>query len=189
MVITYHGQNNFRLTSGATTLAVDPLNDRLKPTLAIKTLIDPSNIPNDFGIVSTAGEFDLADIEVRGVQLDNESTSKFIKNVYLVKGLDDLRLAFLGHASNNIDKEVVETIGVVDILFISIGEHYLKTEDAEKIIKEIAPKMVVVATFGDISAKTLSKDFGKDIKSENKITIKAKDLPEKGFDVIVLEKS
>ena len=190
MVITYHGQNNFRITSGQTALAIDPLNDRLKPTLSIKTLIDPVKVSEESNVISIAGEFDLNNIEVKGFQLDSESTAKFVKNVFLVKGIEDLRLAFLGHTSNDLDKEIIESLGVVDILFMSIGGHYLKTESAEKIIKSISPKMIIIASSEkDINEKSLSKEFGKDVAKENKITIKAKDLPDKGFDIFLLDQS
>ena len=59
-----------------------------------------------------------------------------------------------------------------------------------QIEKYIEKKEIIVLTgMRRVGKTTLLKQVFDGIKSENKITIKAKDLPEKGFDVIVLEKS
>lgn len=191
MVITYHGNNSFRVSSGNFTLVSDAINDRMKPDISLKTISplfsDDAEI-GDSNLIDSAGEFDLNGVSVKGVQIKKESTDKFFKTVFSVSGVEDIRLCFLGHLTENLDADVIEKIGLVDILFLPVGNPpFLSIEDSAKIIKEINPK-IIIPSFGEKkSSAEFVKALGQESSTEEKLVLKSKDLPEKGMRIVILK--
>ncbi len=150
MIINYFGDGCFRLQSGDTSLLVDPNNNRLKADVTLKTLILPdapstsSGQAEPFAIteVSFPGEYEFKDIHIQGWPVSGESTGKFLKTIYLVKW-EDMGFVFLGHASGNLEPEIVEELSEQDILFIPIGEHFFSDETAAKFSKKLEPAVVI----------------------------------------------
>jgi hypothetical protein len=190
MVITYHGDNFFRVQSGSLTLVSDATNDRMKPDISLKTLsssASPEILPPG-NLIDSAGEFDVSGVSVKGIQIKKESAEKFVKTVFSVSGIEDLRLCFLGHLTEIIDSEVIEKIGAVDILFLPVGNPpFLSVEDSVKIIKQISPKIIIPSFHGkNVSAEFL-KNLGQESSVEEKLVLKSKDLPERGMKVVALK--
>src|SRR3989344_3999907 len=88
------------------------------------------------------------------------------------------------------------SIGEVDILFIPTGgEDVLDSESAVKVVNLLEPKIVIPMHYSipktSIKGEKVDdflKEMGeKGIKSEEKFTIKKKELPEEGTKIIVLE--
>lgn len=191
MVITYHGDNFFKVVSGQITLAVDATSDRLKPTLSLKT-ITPSDasIFSSSEVITSPGEFELGGIHINGLQVIPESTPKFIKTIFLVKGIEEFRLAFLGHLSDELPSSLIEELGSVDILFLPVGQPpYLAPEVAAKIAKQIEPQLIIPAPHKPADLDKFVKELGQTVQSDNKLTLKYKDLPTKPLQIISLSKS
>jgi len=190
MVITYHGDNFFRIQSGSSTLLVDPTNERMKSDLILKTISSPdfSSEPEEENIITSAGEFDINGISIKGVQIKKESTEKFIKSVFSVS-FEDIKLCFLGHLSEDIDSKEIEKLGQVQILFLPVGSPpFLSSQKASKIIKQIEPSIIIPSFHQKDSEKELLEELGQKGESSEKLTIKSKDIPEKGSQIIILKK-
>src|SRR3989338_6367420 len=175
MVINYFGGGCFKIQSGNLSLAVDPLNERLKPDILLKTA---SPIPAESGSVNVVigpGEYELNGVTIRGFQVMNESTAKVIKTAYLVN-MEDISLGFMGELYNVPDAELMEKFGGVDILFLPAGAHpYLDVAKAAKLIKQIGPAIAIPSFFKN--AKDLFEEMGQKMSVEEKLTIKKKDIP------------
>ena len=118
MIITYHGEGCFKIQSGNLSMVVDPLNDRMKPDVVLKTASPfPGEIP-DPKTITGPGEYEIEGIEIRGVQLLKESSPKLIKTAYLVT-FEEIKLGFLGEAFDMPEPEVLEALGDAEILFDS----------------------------------------------------------------------
>jgi len=191
MVITYHGDNFFRIQNGSFTLLVDPSNERMKPDLVLKTISPPQFDPQSVtdNLIDTAGEFDISGVSIKGVQVQKESTDKFIKSAFSIE-LEDLKLCFLGHLSENLDAKEVEKLGKNNLLFIPVGSPpFLSTSDTAKIIKQLEPSIVIPSFHGKNSQKEFFDEIGQEGELSEKLVLKAKDLPDKGFKVVVLKKA
>ena len=190
MIINYFGDGCFRLQSGDTSLLVDPNNNRLKADVTLKTLTLPdahsTGFPQsdsgqagqaagsiDISEVSFPGEYEFKDIHIQGWPVKSESTGKFLKTVYLVKW-EDMGFVFLGHASGNLEPEIVEELSEQDILFIPIGEHFFPEEAAVKFSKKLEPA-VVIPSFSK-KPDSLAKALGQKTEIQEKFVFKKKDL-------------
>lgn len=184
MVIQYLGEECFRLQSGETSLLVNPANNRLKADVTLKTLSAADALPEQ-GEIIFGGEYEAKDIEIRGWNVDAESTDKFVKTVYAVVW-DDMRFVFLGHLSKSLDPELVEGLGEPDILFVPTGDsHFLDPEQAAKLVKQMEPAIVIPSWRKD--AKEFLKAMGEKGEPQEKLVLKKKDLEGKKSQVVVLE--
>lgn len=190
MVITFHGDNFFRVSSGSTSVLIDPNSSRHKADLVLKTLADPQRAGRSLAVIDLAGEFNLNSLDVRGIQIIEESSTDFIKTVFSLRGLEDINLAFLGHLSGPPEGDVLEKLNPVDILFLPIGHPpYLSLDQADKIIKQLNPKIVIPAVHGRADLENqLLKELGRPGSIESRLVLKSKDLPASG-PVIYLLKS
>jgi len=173
MIINYFGDGCFRLQSGDTSLLVDPNNNRLKADVILKTLTLPDSEPPAINEVSFPGEYEFKDIHIQGWSVAKESTDKFLKTVYLVKW-EDISFVFLGHASDNLEPEIVEELSEQDILFIPVGEHFFSDEAAAKFSKKLEPS-VVIQSFSK-KPDSLAKALGQKAEIQEKFVFKKKDL-------------
>ena len=145
----------------------EELSSRFKPDILIRrTGVSASNFPPPATpfFIEGCGEY-----EIKGVEVFSSE-----KGVYLVKA-EEMKLGFLPQGELNLEK--LEEVSECDILFTPV------TEQTEKIVKQLEPKIVLPATK---NYQSLLKAF--DIKSEpqEKLTIKKKEVPATGMQVIIL---
>ena len=84
---------------------------------------------------------------------------------------------------------VKEAIGKVDILFLNISGEDMNPQKASKIAAQINPKIVIPMHYhkDKTALKKFVDEFGDGVvKPVEKLTIKKKDLSEKGSEVVVL---
>jgi len=192
MILTYHGDNFFRAQNSSFFLVSDPTSDRMKPNIILKTIVNPEKIGNLEGassaqIIDSAGEYDIAGVEIKGIQIISESTDKFSKFIYVVKNFENFRLCFLGHLSESLSADVIDRIGEIDILFLPVGDApFLSVDSAVKTIKQLEPKIIIPAILVSGADKKLAKELGREPSFENKLVLKLKDLPEKGSQLVIL---
>ncbi len=190
MILTYHGENFFRAQSGSFTVVSDSVNDRMKPDLSLKTISNPSQLgqfaDSETKIIDTAGEYDIAGVHIKGFQVANESAAKFVKTIFTVR-LEGFSLCFLGHLSESLDSSLIDKIGRIDILFLPVGDSpFLSPETASKIIKQLEPKIVIPAIHGKNAGRDLAKILDQEATVDSKLTVKFKELPEKGPKIFIL---
>jgi L-ascorbate metabolism protein UlaG (beta-lactamase superfamily) len=185
MVINYFGEGCFRLQSGETSLLVNPINNRLKADVVLKTLTLP-NIPPPVGTeISFPGEYEIKGIEIRGRAVEKESTEKFLKTIYAVNW-EEIRFLFLGHLSKYPEAELIEAMGEPEVVFVPAGDsHFIDSADAVKLIKHLEPAVVIPGFYKN--PEEFLKAIGQKAPAEEKFVFKKKDLADKKKQVIVLE--
>ncbi|PIV31915.1 hypothetical protein COS33_00685 [Candidatus Wolfebacteria bacterium CG02_land_8_20_14_3_00_37_12] len=200
MVISFYGEGCFKIQSGEAVVLIDPPSPqsgltapRFKFDVLLKTLV--SNEEVELGFLRDAdgegfkiigpGEYDIKNIIISGYGLVNESTDKFIKTVYLVE-IEGIKMCFLGHVSEALATDIAKYLEEIDVLFIPAGgKPFIEQKAAVKIIKQIAPKIVVPSFFKISGLKRPSADLkiffeegGYKAEAQEKLTIKKKDLAE-----------
>lgn len=174
MVINYFGAGCFKIQSGNLSLAVDPVNDRLKPDILLRTVAPlPLKTPAQNEIAGP-GEYETLGVIIRGYQLVKESSPKLIKTIYRVE-MEDIALGFLGEAENIPDGETLEKLGRVDILFLPVeGKPYLEAEKAAKLVKQLRPA-IAIPSFAK-NPKDFFEEMGQEVIFEEKLSLKKKDV-------------
>ncbi|KKT43154.1 MAG: Zn-dependent hydrolase of the beta-lactamase fold-like protein [Candidatus Wolfebacteria bacterium GW2011_GWE2_44_13] len=194
MVISFYGENSFKIQSGEFTILTDPVDassgltpPRFKYDILLKTLISfpPQEAPSEQGVaIYGPGEYNVDGATILGYLSENEVTDKILKTVYLVT-LEDIRLCFLGHLAEIPSPSVMEHLEDIDILFIpGGGTPYIDQKKVAKLIKQLQPKIVIPTAFKIAGLKRTSEDLKtfleeldqKAVESQDKLTIKKKDL-------------
>ena len=202
MVISYYGENSFKIQSGDFTILTDPVDassglthPRFKYDILLKTLVPfppneaspeqgPSTSSGQVVSIYGPGEYNIQDTTIFGYLSENEVTDKILKTVYLVT-LEDIRLCFLGHLADIPTPAIMEKLEDIDILFIpGGGTPYIDQKKVSKLVKQIQPKIVIPTAFKVPGLKRPAGDLKlflegldqKDAEPQEKLTIKKKDL-------------
>ena len=205
MIITYQGGASVKVQFGDITIAVNPISkdSKLKSSRFGADIALISLNHNDFcGVdqvtfgekkafaITGPGEYEIKDVFIKGFKSESKYGGEDRLNSIYTVNLENMNLCFLGaHSSKDLPDEVTEAIDDIDILFIPVGDHVLAPSDAYKLAVKLEPKLIVPLYFGDAAAlKTFLKEAGEEgQKSQDKLTLKKKDLEGKDADVIVLE--
>ncbi len=199
MVINWYGEGCFKIQTGGLTILTDPFDastgltpPRFKADVTIKTLTSLP-IESTFGAALTEevtvhgpGEYEIKGVEIKGWPLEEKRSSEATLKTYYIVGVENMRLAFLGHMSEG-EASLLENLGTVDILFLPAGgAPYLDPEVASSLIKQLNPKMVITSFFKVSGLKRKAhevkeflKEIGEEAETQEKLTIKKSDLPER----------
>jgi L-ascorbate metabolism protein UlaG (beta-lactamase superfamily) len=157
---------------------VDP-QDNLKGTVVMHTALSLPIKEVPFDVVQGAGEYEIEGITVRGFQLENESDATTLKTAYYAK-FDDIQLAFFEQIAGAIPEKVLDKIGEIDVLFISIGEGYLSVSDALACVKQLTPKMVIPLWKKKEDIQAFADELGAHPEPIDKVVVKKRDLNDEG---------
>lgn len=155
------------------TLLVDPASQQ-KGDIILKTKADFPLKPSSSEVINGAGEYEISGIKIRGINIDKETMPDFLRTAYVV-GMDGMRLGFLGALNSELNEDVIDKLGEVDILFVPTGKDCIDVKGANALIKQIEPK-IVIPTGADI--KDLAEELGQKPEFQEKLVIKKKDLEE-----------
>lgn len=194
MIITYYGENSFKIQSGEFTILTDPVDassgltpPRFKYDILLKTLaaFPPQETAPEQGVaIYGPGEYNIEDATIFGYLSENEVTDKILKTVYVVT-VEDIKLCFLGHLSDTPSPAIMERLEDIDILFIpGGGAPYIDQKKVAKLIKQIQPKIVIPTAFKIPGLKRTAEDLTvfleeldqKGVEPQEKLTLKKKDL-------------
>ncbi|OGM93633.1 hypothetical protein A2524_03525 [Candidatus Wolfebacteria bacterium RIFOXYD12_FULL_48_21] len=194
MIITYYGENSFKIQSGEFTILTDPVDassgltpPRFKYDILLKTLtaFPPHESMPEQGIsIYGPGEYNVEGATIFGYLSENEVTDKILKTVYVVT-LEDIKLCFLGHLADIPSPAIMERLEDIDILFVpGGGTPYIDQKKVAKLVKQVQPKIVIPTAFKVPGLKRQAEDLKtlleeldqKDAESQEKLTIKKKDL-------------
>ena len=132
----------------------------------------PVGFPLPPNLVAGAGEYEISGVRVKGVSLEKEKNNgQLLKTVYLAE-LEGIRLAFLGELESESIDEIIDKLGTVDILFLSVPHG--GTKQITTLIKQVDPKIIIPV--GDKTAKLLAEELGQKVEAHEKLVIKKKDL-------------
>ena len=209
MIITHHGKQFFKLQTGDTVLALNPISkdSTLKTsgfgaTIAFTSLNHPdyngvetvAYAGKEPFIINGPGEYEVSDIMIQGFKsVGTDGKKEYINTVYYFE-FDGIKILFLGALYQpELGLELRQAVGDVDLLFVPIGgKTVINAEAAHKLALSFAPKVIIPMDFGtDQEAdalKTFIKESGDDkVERMEKWTLKSRDLTGKELDVVVIE--
>ncbi len=179
MVITYHGDNYFRIQSGEITILLDPTNQRSfkGADLILSTLrpadVKPLETDEGYYWIDHQGEYEIKTVGVRGWSAGYEDEKE--KTIYRIN-LDDISVVAFGHLTQEPDSKIQEHLKNADCVIIpGGGKPWLGTAAAAKLIRQIEP-MIVIPSFSE-NIKPFLKEFSQEkCEPEEKLTLKKKNL-------------
>ncbi|OGF62128.1 hypothetical protein A2662_01425 [Candidatus Giovannonibacteria bacterium RIFCSPHIGHO2_01_FULL_45_33] len=219
MVITYYGLSCFKIQSGDTVLAIDPFSKEsglVPPRFESHAVLSTHDHDNHNNIEALAskeedegafkitgpGEYEFRGITVRGIASfhDAKGGKAKGKNTIYVIEMEGMRLVHMGdYGEKELRSEVQEALGTPDILFIPVGGEAggtIDAEDAAKLLNQVEPRVVIPMHYKISGLKdkldgvdVFMKEMGEKAESEEKFTIKKKDLPSAEQSKIVILKT
>ena len=212
MIITYFGEQFFKIGQGEMVLAFNPVSKTAKSSVSAHFGSDIAFVTTNHSlfngveqlshgermpfIISGPGDYEVKDVFVKGVMSKAIIFGKDYINTIYSFTLDNIKVAFLGAlADSEISKEVQEVIDSPDILFVPIGGKNVSKEvslldakSAAKLALLFEPKLIIPMSYDDNSLKMFLKELGED-KAEvvDKLTLKLKDLDGKEGEVVILK--
>ncbi|MCP6720137.1 MAG: MBL fold metallo-hydrolase [Patescibacteria group bacterium] len=179
MVITYHGDNYFKIQSGNITVLIDPTSGRsFRGADLILNTLKPSPVSSpidgtDCFWIDHQGEYERKGIGVRGWSAGSEGGKE--KTIYRVV-FDEINLLVLGHLTKEPDKEVREYLSGADVVFIPAGGNpFISQSTAAKLIRQIEPSIVIPSLFKN--PRNFLREFNQPkCDFEEKLVIKSKNL-------------
>jgi L-ascorbate metabolism protein UlaG (beta-lactamase superfamily) len=174
----------------------------LKPTdVALYTAASETINGNVKLVLSHPGEYEVADISIYGIAARShmdESSKRSATMFKLIAG--EISVFFPGHIYPELTDDELESIGIVDIMFIPVGGngYTLDPVGALKIIRKIEPKLIIPTHYADTAlnfevpqqelAQALNDLAMEPKEYTNKLKVKITDLTD-AAQLVVLEKS
>jgi L-ascorbate metabolism protein UlaG (beta-lactamase superfamily) len=210
MIITYLGEQFFKLSQGEMVIAFNPVSKNSKSNVSAHFGADialvTTNHPLFNGVeqlshgdrmpfvINGPGDYEVKEIFIKGIMSPTIiSGKKYINTIYSF-ALDNINIAFLGALqSSEISKEAHEAINSPDIVFVPIGgkgkeAELVDAKGAAKLALSLEPKLIIPMSYDDASLKIFLKEIGEEKSlAVDKLTLKAKDLDGKEGEVAVLK--
>lgn len=195
MVITYNGGQCFKVSFGNTTIAFDPVSKNSKKFSASKFGADVAFISMkhpDFNgreqvahgskqpfVVDGPGEYEIGEVKAHGwgVKTLYDGQAKY-NTIYQVQ-LEGINILFLGALNEpELDPKILTDLGDIDILFVPIGGgDVLEVPQASKLAVKLEASLIIPMHYDKKALETFLKEEGaQNLKPEEKLTIKKKDL-------------
>lgn len=179
MVITYSGNNYFKLQSGETVLLIDPENQRsFKGANVVINTISPTSMDrpkNEEGLpfwIERPGEYEVKGIEIQGWSTGYENSTNYI--AYKVT-IDEISIGILGHLKEELNEQLREEFGRLDILIVpASGKPLISETLTAKLVRELEPSMIIPSLTKD--PKHFLKAMGIRGETEEKLVVKKKDF-------------
>jgi L-ascorbate metabolism protein UlaG (beta-lactamase superfamily) len=214
--IYFAGQSCFQISvtnskDHSADIVIDPFDDAtgLKlPNLSADILLvthdhhDHNNIKDVKGdpfVAQGPGEYEIKGVFIRGIPSfhdDKEGKTKGQNTIYTIEA-EDLRFCHLGDlGQKELTDEQVDKIGQIDILMIPVGgEPTISSVEAQKIISQIEPRIVIPMHYALPKLKMELDDVAKFLKTmgknsvvpQDKLVIKNSTLPKEGMEIVVLQ--
>lgn len=152
-------------------------------------------------MIDMPGEYEVSDISVIGIPTRSHMDEEGKKSATMFKLIaGDVSVLVTGHIYPELSDDLLEAIGIVDVLFVPVGGSGYTTDPlgALKLIKSIEPKLVIPTHYADKALKypvpqtdldSALKDIAMEPKERvAKLRIKPGELSEVA-QLVVLEKS
>lgn len=198
MQIQWLGLAALRIQTKNSVLITDPFADsvgipmpKLKADLVIVSDSTSSlanntqRISGDWFLVNEPGEYEVNETFIYGIPVGSTT-------IYLIED-EGVTAAFLGKLDVGLTDEQLERIEGADILFLPIGS--LNKEQRTTLISQIEPRIIIPYLYKQPKIKmdlepldVFLKEMGiKSTDAQDKLIIKAKDLPQDETKVVLLE--
>lgn len=209
MIVTYLGNETFRIQVGDLVLALNPpakssefKMNKFGANVVLQSIKHPDmGGGRDFSygdkepfVISGPGEYESNGLFIKGVAGESKydlpkGTDKRINTIYSLT-VDGINILYLGAQSGQMPAGLSDIVDEVDMLFIPIGDKgTFDAKEAEKIVLNLEPKIVIPMGYTSVKDPQLVaflKEAGGGEAPVDKLTIKKKDLEGKDQDVMVL---
>jgi L-ascorbate metabolism protein UlaG (beta-lactamase superfamily) len=208
MEISWLGHSCFIIKGKEKTVITDPYHPDLgyslgEPKADIVTLshLHPGHsyvkgVANNPKLIKLPGESEIGGVFITGIATfhDNERGETRGKNIVYNIEMDGMALCHLGDLGHPLRPEIVDELGVIDILFLPVGEvSTMAVSTAVATVKELNPHIVIPMHYKtDVVARSLEpvdkflKEMGiREAELRNKLSISESSLPS-GTQVVVL---
>ncbi len=206
MVITYLGGYCFKISSGDTTIAVNPPSATSKHKVSkfgADVVLISTNHPDWDGeetashgdkepfVIRGPGAYEVGDIVVNGyaseASLDKES-NPYANTIYVVE-FDGMKTVILGAlSSSKLPADIRADVDDVDIVFVPVGDQTLEPKVAHELVVSLEPKLTIPYAVGGDELKAFLKTAGAgDVKPTDKLTLRAKEVALMSGDIAVLK--
>lgn len=207
MVITYHGLECFKVTFGDLTIAFNPYSKESAKKHGLKEVKFGADVAfismnhPDFNAidqvaygervpfkVSGPGEYEVGDLTIRGFGVKTTYDGEERYNTIYQVSLEGANILFLGALSDaKLEASVLGGLGEIDIMFVPVGAgDVLDAAAASALGVKLESRVVIPMHFDKTTLAAFLKEEGSTVKSEDKLTIKKKDLLTKEGEIIVL---
>lgn len=203
MIITYYGLQAFRIqpkNNEDGVIFFNPFHKKIGikiPKQEVDIILlsnlkspnnDTSSINNKPFTIDCAGEYDIKNIGVKGIEIHNDKNKK---NVIFKIIVDGVSIVHLGELTTKLETRELEEIGSVDILMVPVS----KTEEVNPVeaISKIEPRIIIPMSYKVpgiiLELKNLDnfiQEIGSTPTNEDKLKITKKDLPQDETELVVL---
>lgn len=163
MEMQYYGANAVKITTKQSVLLIDPISDitTIKADLKKATLVLatqekflPKGLSEDVFVANGPGEYEFADISVRGMsaQAHTEASGDKSATVYRLES-GDISVLVVGHIFPSLTDDRLESIGLIDVMILPVGGggYTLDPTEAANVVKAVEPKVVIPVHYGSHS--------------------------------------
>jgi L-ascorbate metabolism protein UlaG (beta-lactamase superfamily) len=216
MIVTYLGNQTFRIQFGDLVLACNPpaktsefKMNKFGANVVLQSIKHPdmgggkefSYGEKEPFVVSGPGEYESNGLFIRGIageskydlppskSAEDEKNNKRINTIFSFT-VDGINILYLGSQSGPLPADLSDIVDEIDMLFIPIsGKGTYDAKEAAKIVLNLEPKLVVPMGYKsekDAELQLFLKETGSKSDAVDKLTLKKKDLEGKDQDVVVL---
>ncbi|MHB8572088.1 MAG: MBL fold metallo-hydrolase [Candidatus Dormibacteria bacterium] len=162
MEITWYGHSCFRLKSRDATVVIDPFGPglglpalKLNADVVLTTHDHPGHnhlkaVNGARRVISGPGEYEIAGVFVNGIDAwhdDERGAQRGRITIYVVQ-MDDVSVCHLGDIGHKLTDEMLEAIGLVDVLLVPVGGgSSLGAGVAAEVVAQVEPRIVVPMHF------------------------------------------
>lgn len=190
MVITYQGGNYFKVQAGDYTLLIDPENQRsFKGAQVALNTVKPALTEEGEGEgapiwIEHQGEYEVGGVRIHGYSTGYDEKTKKENTAYHIL-FDDISIVVLGHLSKDLEPKTLSVFMNADIIIApAAGTPYLEVGKVAKLIRQIEPGIIIPSLTEKPAA--FLKELNREVKPEEKLTIKKKEIEQKGMRVVWL---
>ncbi|OGZ63123.1 MAG: hypothetical protein A2812_02340 [Candidatus Staskawiczbacteria bacterium RIFCSPHIGHO2_01_FULL_36_16] len=150
-------------------------------------------------LIDGPGEYEVKEVFIKGIPAfhdDKEGKEKGDNTIYTIEA-EGLRFCHLGDlGQKQLTDEQLEKIDSVDMLMIPVGGEYtIDSAQAQKIISQIEPKIVIPMHYSLPKLKIKLDEVSKFLKTmgknsvvpQDKFTVKSSTLPKGDMEIVVLQ--
>ncbi|MCL4404322.1 MBL fold metallo-hydrolase [Patescibacteria group bacterium] len=184
MVINFLGNDYFKISSGETTVLVDPENQRsVRGAILILNTVMPAPVEEaEDGptVISHQGEYEVQGIHITGWSGGNEKGTE--RTIYKME-MEGVTFAILGQITKEPESKIQEFLADCDVLIVpSGGKPFMEAGATAKLVRQLEPSVVLVSFPENL--KPLLKEIGQEkCVPEEKFVFKKKDLTPKAMTV------
>lgn len=184
MIISYLGNEAFKISQGDLTLAVNPQSKLSADVTLFTTGANETSDKSGF-VLAGPGEYEVKEVFIKGFLSEAKD---LINTIYLIS-FEGMKLCFLGSLANaNLSSETLEALEDIDILFVPVGGGaVLDPAAAYKLAVSLEPSVIIPMHYTKQTLDQFLKEGGQKVEPMDKYVVKKKDLEGKEGEIVVLK--